>query len=431
MRRISRCVAGGVFFAAAAAAFAEAPAVAPPPAEPPKKSGLEFNVGDATIKFYGFIRLDMHFDDSHPNDTQLISWIKSENGTTSAYSEKKNAEDLTIHARNTRFGVDVSSPPIAMLGDATVMGKIEMDFLANGGSEAVSISRGVVRMRQAYVKMSWDDVSVLAGQTWDIISPLIPAANMEFCLWGAGNTGDRRPMVMADYRPKLADGHQIILQGEAGLTGADDNQNADNASASTIRDGEASGLPTFQTRIAYKGSHPWLPKKTFEVGVWGHYAQEHLDAVAAGARDDYPSGAGGLDATLPICDYFELRGELWKGRNLDDIRGAIFQGINTTQGISVRARGYWAEAVVKPLDWYKCHVGITRDNPVNDDVPDVTPVTGAGGKAENRVFYVANRFDFGGGVSVGLDWLHWTTTWINDLPAGRDNRYTFFIMYAF
>jgi hypothetical protein len=430
-------VAFAVAFSASVARAQElpkpAPAAEPPKAEAPKpaSSGLELSIGDWKIKFYGFLRLDAHYDDSHPNNTQLITAIKAEDDEApAAIREEENSEDFTMHARNSRFGVDVAGPAIAKLGDAKAMGKIEFDFLANGGTEAAVISRGVIRMRQAYLKLAWEEISVLAGQTWDIAGPLIPTANGEFLMWGAGNLGDRRPMAMADWRPGVLEGFTPILQAGIGLAGAIDGENLDGG---TVRDGEASGKPCFQARAGLKGNHLWLEKKTFEAGGWAYFARERLDTLPAGwTEDEFEAVAYGVDVTLPLLPFLEIRGEAWWGMNINDVRGGILQGIQRGDGEEgeVESRGYWGEVVVKPLDWYFFCVGTSRDNPINSDLTRTVALPTIGAE-DNRTFYFCNRFNAGAGVTFGADYTYWVTKWRGGDFEGDDNRFSFFAQYTF
>ncbi len=427
MRRMCRFAVSGLFLWAASLAMAQ---TAPPaPAQPaPAKKGLEFEAGDFKIKFYGFVRFDAHYDDSHPNNTQLIGVIKPEADLplpSSSY-EEEDSSDLTMHARNTRFGIDVTGPVISELGDAAAMGKIEFDFLANGGSEAVAISRGVIRMRQAYLKLGWSEFSVLAGQTWDVAAPLIPTVNGEFLLWGAGNLGDRRPMLRADCLHAMGD-MTLILQGEAGLTGACANEDSD---TNGIRDGESATMPTLQGRAAVK-MPSMVDKKPVEIGGWVHYAKEHLDKPAAGMEDDFISNAYGVDATVPLLDFLDVRGEAWQGKNLDDVRGGIFQGTSDVDnGTEIEARGYWGEILLKPCDVYTFGVGASCDNPANEDLSTTISISPIAGAQANKVLYVANRFKFGA-LLLGLDYLNWTTVWAGVDVEGEDNRVSFFAQYNF
>ena len=146
------------------------------------------------VDFYGFLRFDVLYDDSRPNNTQTISSILSEDKTAPASigAGGKNRPDLTMHARLTRLGVNLDGGMLPDLADAKLTGKVEIDFY-NNGLTGQTESRAAIRMRHAYMKLEKDDLSFLAGQTSDVISPLWPAVNADMVMWGAGNLGDRRP----------------------------------------------------------------------------------------------------------------------------------------------------------------------------------------------------------------------------------------------
>ncbi|HKC85582.1 MAG TPA: hypothetical protein VKG02_06380, partial [Blastocatellia bacterium] len=122
-------------------------------------------LGDGNqLKFYGFLRLDLDVDSQRANNDQTPLFITSADPRIG----KPGAGDFSMHPRLTRFGVDYCGPRIAALGDSKLSGKLELDF-ENGGSE----SRQIIRIRHGYLKMDWDhQVSILAGQTWDLVSPL-------------------------------------------------------------------------------------------------------------------------------------------------------------------------------------------------------------------------------------------------------------------
>ncbi len=258
-----------------------------PPAASPQKSGSEavrwneLTAGSSKFKIYGFLRLDAIYDNSRPNNTQVIAFVRSEDPQAIAafradpnafgginpetFAARENESDLTIHPRLTRIGIDFDGPTIDALNGAKVSGKMEIDFY-NNALVGQSESRAAIRMRHAYLKLVWTDLSVLAGQTNDVISPIFPVVNPDLVMWGAGNLGDRRPQLRSEFSPLVGKG-RIILQAEAGLTGADDNQDLDapNTFGAGYRDGEASGLPTLQARLAYR--HPVHEKANLEVGI--------------------------------------------------------------------------------------------------------------------------------------------------------------------
>jgi len=401
-----------------------------PPQEAPKPRGLVMQSGDWSIKFYGFLRIDIIHDDSRPNSILLPAVIRSEEDAANVAAHPgvafaRGKSDFEISPRLTRIGFDLNGPLIEELG-AKASGKVEIDFYGNATSE----SRAEPRMRHAYAKLSWDTFSILAGQTGDVIAPLFPTVNNGIVMWGAGNLGDQRPMVLFDYHPKAGEG-TVTSQLEIGVTGANDNANLDAAPGNAYFDGPASGMPTIQGRLAYKGPHFWVERKTWEPGVWGHYAREHFDTVAVGAEDNFTSTAFGADLTLPLHDMVDLRGEVWRGKNVDDVRGGIFQGISSVPGKAeeIPAAGGWAELVIKTSDWWTIIVGSSRDNPNNEHVP--APTTGTNGAQANYVHYIGNRFPLGNGLTIGADYLHWTTRWAGQLNDGTDNRVNIFIQWNY
>ena len=113
-----------------------------------------------------------------------------------------------------RSCIDYTGPSINQLAGARLSGKVEVDF-QNGGLE----SRQVIRIRHGFLKLDWKDVSVLAGQTWDTVSPLFPTVNNDTLQWNAGNVGDRRPQLRLAYESALSEKAKLSLTGGIGLTG--------------------------------------------------------------------------------------------------------------------------------------------------------------------------------------------------------------------
>ena len=285
-----------------------------PKQEPPKPQGLVIESGEWKIKFYGFARLDLQYDDSKPNDPQLPQWIRSEDPTApAAIRAEEDDAQFNMHPKLTRFGLEVTGPSIEALGGAKTSGKIEVDFYGGTTSE----SRAALRMRHAFVKLAWETTALTMGQREDLIAPLMPIVNNDMVMWNAGNLGDRRPQIRFEYMPKMGDG-QVFLQAMLGLTGAIDNQSLDGGVGAASLDGVDAASPTLQVRAAYKGPHLWLAGKTFEIGVWGHIAQEELskDAVASppiNGEDSWDSQVFGLDLTLPVVEGLEIQAEWFTG----------------------------------------------------------------------------------------------------------------------
>jgi hypothetical protein len=359
------------------------------------------------IKFYGFLRLDLDIDSQHPNNTQIPLFITSPDPVAGGNTNG----DFSMHPRLTRFGIDFSGPRIASLGDAKLSGKLETDF-ENGGTE----SRQIIRIRHAYLRLDWRDFSILAGQTWDTVSPLFPTVNNDTLQWNAGNVGDRRPQLRAAYEPKVGRG-KFSFTGGIGLTGAIDALDLDN---NGFRDGEESSRPDVQGRVGY--AYPIGHDRSASFGISSFYGFLQTARPIAG-RTDYHIQLTNADFTLPLTSFFALRGEGWWGRNMSDVRGGAGQGINVATGREIRGRGGWSEANIKVSRYLSLNPGFSTDDPVDADVPN-------GGRTRNRAFYLANRITPGGNFLIGADYLRWQTNY-KGLRRGIDNRVNLFFQYSF
>jgi hypothetical protein len=366
---------------------------APPPLPPtaPPAPVVQGNVttqsGDK-LTIYGFLRGDVIYDTQKPNNAQSPQWITSGSGD----------EQFSLHPRLTRLGFDLSA---GRQGPFEVSGKIELDF-QGGGSE----SRNTPRARHLYVQLKQGQSAWLVGQTWDLVSPLYPSPNDDTLMWNAGNTGDRRPQIRYTYTS--LDG--FIAAIALGLTGAVDGKDLD---ANGTRDGEESGMPGIQARVAYKGAN-------YAVGLWGAFAKEET-ATPVGGETDFSTSLIGVDwqATFGKVD---VQGEVWTGKNVSDLRGGIGQGVNTTTGQEVSSTGGWIELGYKSNPNHRMAIGYTVDDPDDGDQ--------AAGRTENSALYLHSKWNIGNGVEVGANYLHWLTDWLG-MPRGRDNRFNFFVMRKF
>ena len=365
-------------------------------------------LGDGNrVKLYGFLRLDLDVDSQRPNNSQTPLFITSPDPAGGGTS----IGEFSMHPRLTRLGIDYTGPRIAQLGDAKLSGKLETDF-ENGGSE----SRQIIRIRHAFLRLEWKAFSILAGQTWDIVSPLYPTVNNDTLQWNVGNVGDRRPQFRAAYEPKAGRGKFSFIGG-IGLTGAIDALDLD---GNGFRDGEESQLPDVQARIGY--SYPIGKDRNASFGISGFYGFLKTARPVAG-RTDFHSQLINVDFTLPFASHFALRGEGWWGRNMSDIRGGAGQGISTATGREIRGRGGWSEANIKVSRYFSFNPGFSTDDPVDGDLPN-------GGRTRNRAFYFANRITPGGNFVIGADYLRWLTNY-KGLRRGLDNRVNIFFQYNF
>lgn len=377
------------------------------------------------LKIYGFLRLDAVYDTSELNDTEVGSFLRSEDPST---GQNHNDDDFSLYTRLTRLGVDLVGPDV---GRTKLTGKVEVDFYGFLNSD----SRNDLRMRHAYLKLATDNCSLLAGQTFDLISPLYPSVNPDLINWNAGNLGDRRPQFRLSYYPKVSDDTHVIFEVAASLKSAIDGGNLD---ADGVLDGEDSGLPLLQGRAALRTR--CLGSMDTEVGVWVARGWDEFDLAAAQAAgtvgpgvttDEFDTYVFGIDAKIPlVSDRVWVQGEAWRGSNLDDLRGGVGQGINATVGDEIEAMGFWAELNVKPASWLTTFCGYSVDNPDRTDLLVATAARPNQGIDHNQIVYCGANVSYWKPVVFGFDYSYLETRF-RGLDEGFGSRFRLFIQYNF
>lgn len=367
------------------------------------------------FKLYGFLRLDGQWSDSRFQDNQIPGFVQSEDpAAPSSIGAMENDGDFSMHSRLTRLGFDFKHDGINGLGNPELSGNVEVDFYNIGLGD--SDSRSALRMRKAYLQLKWEEWSVLAGQTWDLISPLYPVVNSDLVMWGAGNLGDRRPQLRVERKSDLAGG-TLTFTGGIGLAGAVSSVNVENS----LQSGENSELPMFAARLGWSGKTD--DGGSYQIGAWGHYSEDDYDPAGGTATRDFESWSAGVDFQVPLVDdTVWIKGEAWTGENLDDVRGGIFQGVNGTTGQGIGSTGGFAELGWKSSEHLTLHAGYSADDPDNGDL-------GTGMRANNRVMYAAARWKYDA-LRFGVEYLFWTTDYIG-FDDGDSNRVAVFAAYYF
>ncbi|MBZ0257432.1 hypothetical protein K8I31_15300, partial [bacterium] len=174
---------------------------------------------------YGYVKLDSIYDDSHIKNGNYALYANSEAGNN-------NDNEFNVTANQTRFGLNLYGPEI---GSAVTDGKIEIDFY---GGEAEN--KPHLRMRHAYAQITWPEyeMSFLAGQTFDVISPLYPSTLNFLVDYAAGNIGYRRPQIRFTKNFSLTDNTDLLLQTALTRTIGD--------TVNGVDTGADSGFPSFQ-----------------------------------------------------------------------------------------------------------------------------------------------------------------------------------------
>lgn len=149
----------------------------------------------ANFKFtpYGFIRNDFYFDSRQNLETAnglfyIMPLDKAPNGIG---EDVNNIPSSAFFAIAARLGIKISGPDV--LG-AKSSARIETDFAGFGASTTM------LRIRQAWCKLEWNKVDLLAGQTWHpMFGDVIPTVQ-SLATGSPFQPFNRSPQVRVDYK---------------------------------------------------------------------------------------------------------------------------------------------------------------------------------------------------------------------------------------
>lgn len=326
-----------------------------------------------TLKFSGYFKADAAYDQSRVNAGNYGLYVL----------DKPENDVMSITARETRLGLDFSWKE----NEIETAAKLEFDFYGLGASSATLNSqdnKATSMLRHAYVQLTKGRWSVLAGQTSDIMSPLVPkTVNYTVC-WDQGNIGYRRPQfrvsgwVNTSERIKLT-----ATAGAARSLGGD-------LDGDKVDDGADAGVPVAEGRVGLSAKVG--EKSAFDLGFSGHYGREEYDV--SGETKDVTSWSSNVDCRLAANDAFELAGELFIGQDL----GAYYGGVGQTVGYlkeEIGSMGGWGQVSVKFGDRVWLNAGYGLDDPDEEDFAVVPVSADSLTKATKQTFIDCNSVIFG------------------------------------
>ena len=336
------------------------------------------------VELYGYIKMDASYDDSRTNPGNFVVWADSENTT-------KNDDEFSMTANQTRLGFKVNGPDD---GNMKTSGRAEIDFYGSGGTE----NKAKLQLRHAYMKLDWpaDDVSIIAGQTSDVFSPLNPSTLNYTVLWDAGNIGYRRPQIRLTKGFDLnSETHLETAIAVARTIGDDKFMDTD---VNNPQSGEDSGFPTLQGRAGL--TFPMYGYKPTTLGVSGHWGEEDYDT----ASKEVESWSVNADLVQPVNEWLTIKGEAFLGENLDTYFGGIGQGLNTATGEAVKSKGGWIAATLGPWEKTKYNFGIGIDDVKEGTIADNQ-------RALNRSIFGNVVYSLNENTDLGFEISHWHTEW--------------------
>jgi len=356
------------------------------------------------VQLYGKVKADAAFDTSRTNTGNFARWVEHE-------STNRNDHELNITAKETRLGLRINGPN---LGGAKTSGVFEMDFYG-GGAE----NKANPMLRHAYMQIDWakQGLSLLAGQTWDVISPLNPTVLNYSVQWWAGNIGYRRPQVRLTKVCDLGGGTSLKFETALARSIGHDSDFDPGDS------GEDSGLPSFQGRASV--TFPFLAGRKATIGASGHYAREEYDTDPTGRNDKANSWSANLDIDLPITSWLRVKSEMFTGENLDAYLGGIGQGVVVANGrlTEIQGTGGWLAASLGPWGPWSFNVGYSGEFIDDGDV-------GAGARTCNSAIFGNTIYKINPNASVGVEVSRWLTRYKGQ-DAGDSLRVQTSFIYQF
>ena len=394
-----------IILASAIAAFAAEPITVT------TKSGV-------TATLYGFASLNAAYEDSKSNNGNFANFVAASDIT----NENDGGWHLTPNL--TRIGLNLSSGD-----DSTYLkanGKVEVDFYGGG-----SANNPNPRLRHGYGEVSFGKTgfSILGGQTWDVISPLVTPTLNAGVLNNSGDAGLRRAQLRLTEKFPVAGGSLDIAAAVVRTIG--ENQPYNTTSASET--GTDADIPTFQGRVGI-AVPLWVKDKKVGLGVSGHYGKEEIDLDDTGDTKDIPTWSANVDLNLPITGTIAVLGEGFIGENLDTYAAGIGRGFtanaNDPESVkSIKAYGGWFALQAKLIQKLAVNAGAGLDKLDRDDIETV------GGREQNISVFANATYNLTDAFSLGFEYLHIQTDY---LTAGTQkvkeadlNRYQLSATYGF
>jgi hypothetical protein len=344
------------------------------------------------LSIYGFARLDVLMNDSRMSSLDDPLFVMNEPAGGQLESE------LTMTPRLSRIGLSIDRWEIK---DDRVFGegKLEIDFAGGGAANAI-------RLRHAYASIARmrgsRGIELLAGQTWDLVSPLFPSAQNDSQLRYAGNLGERRPQLRLSLYP--AD--KVHLAVAAAAPAVLDPQDLDDDGQV---DAMAAARPMLQWLLEFRSRIGGSGGTIARMGISGHVARAEL-----GDGTTRPSTSIATHFFIPFGKQVIILGEGYLGSNLAELGGGIGHGLNAMTRESVRGLGGWIELALLPTARHMLSVGTSVDVARGEDLEP-------GDRERNGTIYSVLRYKPRPALQLGLEHLYWKTEY-KDMSRGVANR---------
>jgi hypothetical protein len=238
--------------------------------------------------------------------------------------------------RQTVLGLEGRGPSF---GGARTAGDLHVDFFGGSYYGGYSTAAGSLRLRTSHVRLDWPNHSLIGAYDSPLVAPLKPTSYIgigEPPLSWSGNLWVWSPQLQSVNQRRLGSGD---LHYDFGLIDPPGASSAGSTGGRQPDASESSRQPGYESRIGY--SLP-LGDRAFTFGGGGFYSRQtysrnrHVDAWA-----------GTADWHLPLTQWLELSGALYRGRAISGLGGGVFKDyVQNPDTYAVRgldAEGGWSQ----------------------------------------------------------------------------------------
>jgi hypothetical protein len=412
--------------------------------------------GGTKVSLYGRLELNSFYEDDRIGGVSTMFAVPRKKD-----KDKKdiNPQGKTGFAVNrTRLGLNLEGP--SKEGEPSIKGRFEADFSGNteynnfggganvsgGGTGSVAngdYSYGLTSLGQGFrIRQSWGSVAfkdmgltLLFGQTDDLISPLDPPGVNPSSLNGAGNIGNRRPQIRVT---------QALGPAELAVAATHDRLYSDNNPSSS---------PAVQGRLGFKLPAGWAGEKaSVAAGVAGLFAKNETSNADDDNRAVRPPSTYTIaaDLSLPLMDILTLTGEFFTGQNLRRYGDGSLSLSDTyvidtkTNGdkdtTGVLSTGWWVGLALKLPANFSIGTAVGMEN-LSDDVVKVFEKTKSSDTRTGNMFILANvAYNFTSAAKLTLEYTNLSTDYVNnknsngkkeEVDSGSLGRYELNFRYDF
>lgn len=367
-----------------------------------------------SFKPYGYIKTDVIYNDAHTSSTDAATFVLPE---ASGFGSDRH---FGITVRQTRLGLEIAGPDFA---GGKQSGKVEVDFYGVAPAE----NRAQPMLRQAYWQLAYPDWSVTVGQTGEVMSPQFPMSVNYAYLANSGNPGYRKPGLYY-HRSDNARFSTTVITDLAIVRGIGSTVLG---AAALDDEGSDAGWPVVESRVGL--SRPTRFGRSVAAGVSGHYGQEEYDpqtsgVATSGRGEAFSTYSGNIDWCVPVAARWDVKGELFAGRNLDAYMAGIGQGVNLDDGRAIDSVGGWSQVTYRLTPRWCLGLGAGIDDPDNSDLSAATPASP--NRSRNATYFGDAVYNINDRTAVGLE-LSWQKTDYIQAPDGDNFRVQTSLQFGF